>query len=68
LKDENGDYYPLNMLIHVLTHEIAHFLNTKDVGHTPEFYKVFDEILKNAAEQGIYNPSIPLVKNYCNSD
>ncbi len=66
LKDENGDYYPINMLLHVLIHEIAHILNTKDIGHTPEFHRIFDELLEKATGLGIYNPSIPLIQNYCN--
>jgi hypothetical protein len=65
LYDENGEYYPLNMLLYVLTHEIAHILNDKDIGHTPAFYEKFDELLAKATELGIYNPSIPVINNYC---
>lgn len=68
LYDENGDYYPLNMLIYVLLHEVAHVLNTKDVGHTPAFHAKMDELLDKATELGIFNPSIPILKNYCNHD
>lgn len=66
LYDEKGDYYPLNMLVYVLCHEIAHSLNTEDIGHTEAFYKKFDELLKRATSLGVYNPSIPVVQNYCN--
>lgn len=66
LYDKSGDYYPLNMLIYVLLHEVAHSLNKKDIGHTPEFYRVFDELLARAEALGIYNPSIPLIQDYCN--
>ena len=65
LKDENGDYYPLNMLIYVLLHECAHYLNTVDVGHTDAFNKQFDTLLSRATKLGIFNPSIPVIKNYC---
>lgn len=65
LYDENGDYYPLNMLVYVLLHEIAHSLNKKDVGHTEEFHKVFDDLLEQATRNGIYNPSIPVINGYC---
>lgn len=65
LYDENGNYYPLNQLIYVLAHEISHFLNEEDIGHTPAFYKKFDEILDKATELGIYNPSIPIIQGYC---
>jgi hypothetical protein len=66
VKDENGQYYPLNMLIYVLLHEIAHRINHVDVGHTDAFYAKFDELLDRATELGIYNPSIPVINNYCN--
>jgi hypothetical protein len=65
LYDENGNYYPINMLIYVLLHEVSHSLNTKDVGHTEEFQRIFDELLAKATELGVYNPSIPIIQNYC---
>lgn len=68
LYDENGDYYPLNMLVYVLLHEIAHVLNTEDVGHTPAFHSKFDELLDRATQLGIFNPSIPILQNYCQHD
>lgn len=66
LRDENGEYYPLNMLIYVTLHELAHVLNKEDVGHTEKFHQIFDELQKKAIDQGIFNPSIPVIKNYCN--
>lgn len=68
LYDDKNEYYPLNMLIYVLLHEISHSLNTKDIGHTEEFYRIFDILLKQAQDTGAYNPSIPVIQNYCNSD
>jgi hypothetical protein len=65
LYDENGNYYPINMLIYVLLHEIAHSINQKDIGHTPEFHRIFDELLQKAAAIGVYNPNIPVIQNYC---
>lgn len=65
LYDENGEYYPLNMLVHVLLHEIAHILNTKDIGHTEAFHDEFDKLLTKAEKLGVYNPNIPNVPNYC---
>jgi hypothetical protein len=64
LKDPNGEYYPLNMLVYVALHEIAHVLNTKDIGHTEEFHRIFDELLLQAAEIGSFNPSIPIIQEY----
>ena len=65
LYDKNGDYYPVNQLVYVLLHEISHALNTKDVGHTDNFNKIFDELLDKATQLGVYNPSIPIVQDYC---
>jgi len=64
LKDEDGKYYDDNSLIFVLTHEISHALND-EVGHTEKFHKIFEDLLNKATELGLYNPSIPMVKNYC---
>lgn len=65
LYDKNGDYYPINMLIYVLCHEQAHKLNKKDIGHTEEFYRIFNELLEKASAMGVYNPSIPVINDYC---
>jgi hypothetical protein len=65
LYDENGKYYSLNTLIHVLLHEIAHILNTEDIGHTQNFHDRFEELLEKATSLGIYNPQIPIPNNYC---
>ena len=65
LKDEKGEYYPLNMLIYVTIHEFAHKLNKEDVGHTVAFHETFDKLLADAAELGVYDPSIPPIDNYC---
>ena len=64
LKDENGDYYNRNMLTYVMIHELAHVL-CDEIGHTEKFYKIFQELLDEAHQKGIYDPSIPIVKNYC---
>ena len=66
LFDENGEYYPINLLVYVLTHELAHYLNKEDVGHTPAFHKKFEELLDKATKMGIYDPSIPIDPDYCN--
>lgn len=64
LRDENGKYYNRNMLVYVLLHELAHTLN-KESGHTKKFAKIFNNLLIQAAKEGIYNPSIPPVEQYC---
>jgi hypothetical protein len=65
LYDEKQEYYPLNMAIYVLLHERAHSLNLKDIGHTEEFHRIFDLLLEQAEELGIYNSNIPIIDNYC---
>jgi hypothetical protein len=65
LYDEKGEYYPLNLLLHVLLHEISHSKNLVNVGHTKEFYDIFQQISDQAEELGIYNSKIPIDENYC---
>lgn len=64
LKDETHKYYPKNMLKYVAIHEIAH-AKSKSVGHTPEFHRVFDALLKRAIDAKVYDDKIPIIKNYC---
>jgi len=61
LYDESGNYYPLNMLVYVILHEIAHYLNKDDIGHTQKFHEKFEEVLSKATEIGIYNLSILII-------
>lgn len=65
LYDPDGNYYDDNMLIYVLIHEFAHKLNQKDVGHTEEFNRIFEELLAKAEKMGIYDSSKPIIDNYC---
>lgn len=64
LRDEHSQYYEFNMLVYVAIHEIAHVL-CDDVGHTPKFHKIFDDLLRQAASMGLYDPTIPITPNYC---
>ncbi len=67
LRDENGNYYPYNMLIYVSLHELAHSISKSvDPEHkTREFNENFDRLLDKAARLGIYDKNAPLVENYC---
>jgi len=65
LRDENDEYYNKNMLIYVFLHELAHCV-TDEVGHTEKFHDIFQNLLMRAINAGVYNPSIPVIKNYCN--
>lgn len=68
LRDERNNFYPMNTLIYVTLHEIAHLLNKQDFGHTEAFYKIFDKLLCDAASQGIYDPTKPHDSWYCGVD
>lgn len=67
LKDDNGNYYNKNMLVYVVLHEIAHVINT-EIGHTEEFHNIFESLLDIATKKNIYNPSVPVIQNYCHSE
>lgn len=64
LKDSEGNYYPMNMLMYVAIHELAHVL-CNEVGHTPKFQNIFRQLLLKAETLGIYDPKIPVIKDYC---
>jgi hypothetical protein len=64
LKDHNNNYYPMNMLMYVAIHELAHVL-CNEVGHTPKFQNIFKQLLSKAQSLGIYDPNIPVVRDYC---
>jgi len=65
LNDQNNNYYPDYQLIFVLLHEISHSI-CQSVGHTEEFNKIFDVLLKEAVNMGIYDPNFEIIQDYCN--
>jgi len=64
LRDQNGEYYDDNMLLFVALHELAHVL-CDEIGHTAKFNRIFQELLDEAASEGIYDPNIEPIQNYC---
>ena len=64
LFDRDGNYYPNMMLIYVLLHEISHII-CGSIGHTPEFDKIFEDLIQEAVSQGIYEVNYPIIDNYC---
>lgn len=64
LKDENGRYYPRNALVYVILHEYAHIL-CDEIDHTEKFFAIFRSLLEKAAGFGLYDKTIPFIKNYC---
>lgn len=64
LYDEYGKPYNMNMLMYVALHELAHVF-CDEIGHTPKFHRIFKEFLIRAEQKGIYDSTIPILKNYC---
>ncbi len=65
LKDpKTGEYYDMNTLMYVTLHELAHVVS-KGYGHGQEWKNNFTKLLNQAHRSGIYDPSQPIVKNYC---
>jgi hypothetical protein len=64
LKDEKGEYYPVNFLMYVVLHEKSHAI-CDEIGHTQKFHEIFQALLNEAAKAGIYNPEEPILQNYC---
>lgn len=64
LTDQHNDFYSNNMLVYVLLHEFAHTL-CNSIGHTPEFHDIFENLLKEAIDRKLYDPSIPVDPEYC---
>ena len=61
---KTNEHYHDNQLILVLLHEISHAL-CDEVGHTPKFDMIFEDLLEKATNAGVYDPSIPSVDGYC---
>lgn len=66
LRDENKNYYDFNMLVYVAIHELAHVL-CDEIGHTAKFHMIFEELLQKASKMGIYDPSKPIIQDYCSN-
>lgn len=64
LRDENNRFYENQQLIYVLLHEISHVV-CDDVGHTDNFFAIFDDLLAICIREGVYDPSYILKDNYC---
>jgi hypothetical protein len=64
---ESGTPYPMNMLMYVALHEIAHVM-CPEIGHTPLFHATFESLLKDAEDVGVYDSTVPLIHNYCGYD
>jgi len=61
---KTGEQYHNNQLVLVLIHEISHAL-CDEVGHTPKFDAIFEDLLNKATLAGVYDDTIPHVEGYC---
>lgn len=61
---KTGQQYHNNQLVLVLIHEISHAL-CDEVGHTPKFDAIFEDLLNKATLAGVYDDTIPHVEGYC---
>lgn len=64
LKDDDNQYYDDNTLYYVIGHELSHVI-CDEIGHTEKFHRIFDALLIKMEDEGIYNPNIPITKDYC---
>lgn len=64
LKNNDGEYYDINTLIYVLAHELSHVI-CDEIGHTEKFHRIFEDLLKEMTDEGIYNPSKKIRTDYC---
>lgn len=64
LKDKDGEYYTKNMLSYVLGHELSHVL-CDEIGHTEKFHQIFEALLIEMVDYGLYDPSIAIERDYC---
>ena len=64
----HGVPYDNNTLVYTCLHEISHIVcekhDTSRDKHSPEFYRIFDKILDVSIAKGVFNPSIPLDKDF----
>jgi hypothetical protein len=64
-RTEEGKLYDRNTLTYVLLHEYAHVLCPDTEDHSEQFKRIFDVLLSRATKLGLFNPDIPLTKQYC---
>ena len=61
---KTGKMYDRNILCPILIHELAHY-KCDEVGHTPKFFRILEELTKRAEHMGLYDPSVPIPEDYC---
>jgi len=63
---DTNRYYDINTIMYVSLHELAHVITPEGKEeHGDEFKANFSNLLRQAAEEGVYNPKIPIPATYC---
>lgn len=66
INPDTGQYYDINTIMYVSLHELAHVITPEgQEEHGEVFKKNFANLLRKAAEIGIYNPRQPIPATYC---
>lgn len=63
--DKDGKYYDENTLTYVLLHELAHVRCDDYQDHSENFHRIFNGLLETAVRYQLYDPSQPIINNYC---
>ena len=61
---KDGNYYEKQVLLYVILHEYTHSI-CPEIGHTKLFFEMFDEVIHEAIEKGLYDPDIIVPDDYC---
>ena len=65
VKDKKtNELYDKNILKYVILHEYAHSI-CPEIGHTPLYQKIFNKVLTEAVDKGVYDPNVKIPINYC---
>ena len=65
IKDKHTqELYDKNIIKYVILHEYTHSI-CPEIGHTALYQRMFNEVLKEAIEKGIYDPNVKIPSNYC---
>lgn len=65
VRDARGRVFPINTLVHVALHELAHTVMTEyDFDHSERFQAVFAPILQRAVDLKVYDPEEGVVDSY----
>jgi predicted metal-dependent hydrolase len=69
LRDKQGVYYPFDVLLYVLLHELAHVVSKSySPSHNKEFKDNFEALLQRARDYGYLLKITHVPENYCKQD